>query len=207
MNAADAAEPGERRRRRAALAERLLAQAADIAPAIDWQTLDSAPPWLSLPATALATLARRLGALLCAPALRLWIDRPRLAAAHAAVGAPFLQAVLAQPDGPALATQLQLAAADQVGALLQSSGVAVLLATLPPGTLECAAVAMLPPAAALDVAPQAAVELVAHEQALAEEASRAERRAAPKPVLSPVEGPARVPSGDRPTYSSDEGLS
>jgi len=29
--------------------------------------------------------------------------------------------------------------------------------------------------------------------------NRAERRAAPKP--------ARVPSGDRPTYSSDEGLS
>ena len=203
MNAADAPDPLERRRRRAALAERLLAQAADIAPAIDWQTLDSAPPWLSLPATALTTLARRLGALLCAPALRLWIDRPRLAAAHAAVGAPFLQAVLAQPDGPALqpalATQLQLAAADRVGALLQSSGVAVLLATLPPGTLERAAAAMLAPAAALDVAPQTALELVAHEQALAEEASRAERRAAPKP--------ARVPSGDRPTYSSDEGLS
>ena len=35
---------------------------------------------------------------------------------------------------------------------------------------------------------------------------RAERRAAPKPVLSPVEGPARVPVGDRPMYSSDEGL-
>jgi len=30
-------------------------------------------------------------------------------------------------------------------------------------------------------------------------AMRAERRAAPKP--------ARIPSGDRPTYSSDEGLS
>jgi hypothetical protein len=30
-------------------------------------------------------------------------------------------------------------------------------------------------------------------------AQRAERRAAPKP--------ARIPSGDRPTYSSDEGLS
>jgi len=29
--------------------------------------------------------------------------------------------------------------------------------------------------------------------------SRAERRAAPKP--------ARIPSGDRPTYSTDEGLS
>jgi len=29
--------------------------------------------------------------------------------------------------------------------------------------------------------------------------ARAERRAAPKP--------ARIPSGDRPTYSSDEGLS
>src|SRR5205814_10519114 len=45
---------------------------------------------------------------------------------------------------------------------------------------------------------------------------RAERRAAPKPVLSPVEGPARVPRatkgplvapGDRPTYSSGEGSS
>ena len=36
---------------------------------------------------------------------------------------------------------------------------------------------------------------------------RAERRAARKPVLSLVEGPARIPSGDRPTYSSDEGLS
>jgi hypothetical protein len=62
-------------------------------------------------------------------------------------------------------------------------------------------------------------------------ALRDERRAAPKPVLSDVEGPARairetrmafvpsksaqadleprhsVPSGDRPMYSSDEGLS
>ena len=36
---------------------------------------------------------------------------------------------------------------------------------------------------------------------------RAERRAAPKPVLRFVEGPARIPSGDRPTYPSDEGLS
>jgi hypothetical protein len=37
-------------------------------------------------------------------------------------------------------------------------------------------------------------------------ALRAERRAAPKPVLSFVEGPARVPLGDRSTYSSNEGL-
>ena len=36
---------------------------------------------------------------------------------------------------------------------------------------------------------------------------RAERRAAPKPVLSFVEVPARVPSGDRPMYPSDEGSS
>ena len=35
---------------------------------------------------------------------------------------------------------------------------------------------------------------------------RAERRAAPKPVLSEVEGPARVPSGDRPLYPAGEGL-
>ena len=36
-----------------------------------------------------------------------------------------------------------------------------------------------------------------HESSMA--GLRAERRAAPKP--------ARIPSGDRPTYSSDEGLS
>jgi hypothetical protein len=36
---------------------------------------------------------------------------------------------------------------------------------------------------------------------------RAERRAVPKPVLSLVEGPARVPAGDRPMYPSGEGLS
>jgi len=36
--------------------------------------------------------------------------------------------------------------------------------------------------------------------------SRAERRAAPKPVLSLSKWPARIPSGDRPTYSSAEGL-
>jgi hypothetical protein len=35
---------------------------------------------------------------------------------------------------------------------------------------------------------------------------RAERRAAPKPVLSLSKRPGRVPLGDRPTYSSDEGL-
>ena len=36
-------------------------------------------------------------------------------------------------------------------------------------------------------------------QLVVNRAKRAERRAAPKP--------ARIPSGDRPTYSSDEGLS
>lgn len=36
---------------------------------------------------------------------------------------------------------------------------------------------------------------------------RVERRAAPKPVLSMVEGPTRIPSGDRLMCSSDEGLS
>jgi hypothetical protein len=167
MNAVD---PGELRHRRAAIAERLLEKAHHLAPAIDWDALDQAPPWLSLPAPALAALERRLGAMLCAPALRLWIDRPRLASVHAAVGAPFLQAVLAQPDGPALqpavAMQLHLAAAAQVGALLQASGVAVLLASLPPGALKRAAATALAPAAALDVAPQAALELLAREQGL-----------------------------------------
>ena len=36
---------------------------------------------------------------------------------------------------------------------------------------------------------------------------RAERGVAPKPVLSKVEGPARISSGNRLMDSSDEGLS
>ena len=36
---------------------------------------------------------------------------------------------------------------------------------------------------------------------------RAERRAAPKPVLSLSKWPALIPSGDRPTYPSGEGQS
>jgi hypothetical protein len=42
---------------------------------------------------------------------------------------------------------------------------------------------------------------------MSDEPERDERRAAPKPVLSQVEGPARIPSGDRPAYSTGEGLS
>jgi hypothetical protein len=37
--------------------------------------------------------------------------------------------------------------------------------------------------------------------------ARAERRAAPQPVLSLVEGPARNPAGNRLRYAADEGQS
>ena len=39
-----------------------------------------------------------------------------------------------------------------------------------------------------------------------EETPRAECRAVPKPVLSQLEGPARIPSGDRSRYAADKGL-
>src|SRR5207244_226909 len=84
MKTTPSLNPPERRARRAMIAHRLMAKAADAAAVLDWETLDRAPGWLGLPEGALALCARRIGAVLCAPALRLWIDGPRIAAARAA---------------------------------------------------------------------------------------------------------------------------
>jgi len=90
----------ERHRRRGAIAARLLDTAPDAAAALDWDALDRAPAWLAIPDTELALEQRRIGAVLRAAAIRLWIDRRRLAAARTAVGDDFLRVLLADCAAP-----------------------------------------------------------------------------------------------------------
>ncbi len=138
---------------------------------LSWDMLDRAPFWLGLPEAALATFECQVGAMLCAPALRLWIDGPRLAAARAALGDAFLQTLLAQPDADSIPIGLidcpRIDAAGQVSTLLQATGAAVLLASMPHGALRRAADKALAPAEASPMAEALAHALVARAQGVA----------------------------------------
>ena len=159
------------RRRRAALARRLVASAPDVVAALDWDALDRAPDWLALPDDDLLALQRQVGALLCVAEMRLWIDGARLAAARATLGEPYLRALLAQPATPATpldsAVGPRIELPGQVGALLQLAGASVLLASLTHGPLRRAASAALAPAVASTLARELARSLVARAQSLA----------------------------------------
>lgn len=148
-----AIEVRERRRRRAAVAARLLASGAGAISAIDWETLESAPAWLSLPDAKLATLQRQVGALVYAPEIRLWIDGARLAAARGTLGETFMSALLAQQDLLSFpldaGARPRIDSAEKVATHLQIVGAAVLLAAMPAGRLRdvvCAAMAPTAPA-------------------------------------------------------------
>jgi len=168
--AAQASEARSRRHRRAAVARKLIAAAPDIAPALDWDALDAAPAWLTMADAELMTLARQVGAVLCASTMRLWIDGARLHAARAAVGAPYLQALLAVPEAQLLPRNVapcpRIDSAEQVAPMLRTSGLAVLIASLPSGGLRRAAVAMLGTTAS-SMAQVLAQSLVSRAQALA----------------------------------------
>lgn len=144
--------PHDRRRHRAAVAAHVLAIAPDTAAVVEWSDLDAAPAWLAQSESDLATLQRRLGALMHAGDIRLWIDKARLSGARAALGESFLQALLAQRDidMPAVgAAAVQRIDSDHdVRAALQAAGSVVLLASLPAGTLRRALSAALDPTAA-----------------------------------------------------------
>jgi hypothetical protein len=159
------------RRRRAAVAQRLLAQAPDCVDTLDWQALDAAPEWLGLPDPEFARLRARVGAVMCVASLRLWIDGARLAAARTAVGEAFLKNLLAQPATPMnpldLAAQPRIDVAGQVHTLLQLAGSSVLLAALPSGLLRRAACAALTPALPSTMAAELARSLIARATALA----------------------------------------
>lgn len=152
-----------RRQHRAAVAQRLLDEAPPSARALDWVVLDEAPPWLALSRGARGLFTRRVGSVLAAPALRLWIAAPQVAAAQAAVGVDWWQALMQRDDWPPLPPQLAPwpdgAATDAAGVagVLHEAGAAVLLATLPHGALRHAASQLLAPAAPL-LMPRGAAE-------------------------------------------------
>jgi hypothetical protein len=161
----------ERRRRRAAVARRLLASGADAISAIDWDTLETAPEWLALPDAKLATLQRQIGALLYAAEMRLWIDGARLGAARTTLGDSFMQALLAQRDlatFPAdTVTRPRIDSAEKVPTHLQVVGAAILLASLAQGALRRAVTSIMAPTAAAQMAPEMAQSLMARAQTLA----------------------------------------
>jgi hypothetical protein len=163
----------DQRRRRAAVARRLLTRehgaGSDLA-AVDWDSLLAAPDWLALPEPQLVGLQCRVGALLCAPTIRLWIDGQRLAAARAVLGAPFLQALLALPAAQVLprnvAASPRIDSAEQVGTQLRAAGAGVLLAALPSGPLRHSVEAAWAPCTASAMAGVLAQSLLARAQAL-----------------------------------------
>lgn len=166
-----AIEIRERRRRRAAIATRLVASAADALSAVDWATLENAPAWLALPDAKLAILQRQIGALLYAPEIRLWIDGARIGAARQALGDAFLQTLLAQRDLTAFAqdtgARKRVDTAEQVGPHLQMAGAAVLLASLPQGAVRRVVTAAMAPTAPAPIASELAQSLIARAQSLA----------------------------------------
>jgi hypothetical protein len=176
----------QRRRQRAAVGERLMAHAPAAAAELDWDALDAAPDWLAWPEAQALALQYRVGALLCAPTIRLWIDAPRLAATARAVGAEYLQALLSLPDQQVLPRDLadcpRIDRPEQVAPLLRAAGAAVMLAALPAGPLRRAVASTLAPITASPMAGALAESLVARAQRLAAQPVAPARQAvAPAP--------------------------
>lgn len=155
----------EHRRQRAAIAQRLRQRAPEAVATLDWDALDAAPTWLALSDDELTRFECQVGALLCAAALRLWIDGARVNAARSAIGAPFLQALRALPSTQILPSNVapspRIDTAEQVGAQLRSAGGSVLLASMPPGPLRLVVGTALAPATPAQMAGPLAQSLIA----------------------------------------------
>ncbi len=138
--AASAKRPtAAQRERRAAVAQRLMDLAPHAVEAIDWDALDQAPDWLALPDASFLILQARLGALLHLPAMRLWIDGPRLAATRVLLGEAVLDDLMSHPESAmpfGLTPCAPIESAAQVGPSLRAAGMSVLLAALLRGSLR-----------------------------------------------------------------------
>lgn len=169
----------ELRRRRANVARRLVAGAPALANHLEWHDLDAAPGWLAASDEQLARFCCRVGALACAPAIRLWIDKPRIAATREAVGLEYLQRLLASHEAQAplpgdLFDGPLMNRAEQITPALRANGCAVLLATLPEGPLRAAMTALWSPVQPSELAPVLAQMMVERAAGLAAEARPAE---------------------------------
>lgn len=177
MNAKTTPEPStigearERRRRRAAVARRLLAVNNEALAEVDWDTLDTAPGWLALPDAQMQPLMRQIGAVVCAAQIRLWIDGARIGAAREALGDTFLRALAAQRDLPSLpremAPQTPIETAQDVAAGLQAAGTSILLAAVRSFALRRAASAAFGGVTPASMAVELALSLIQRAHALA----------------------------------------
>jgi hypothetical protein len=191
-----------RRARRACIARRLVAGASDAVADLSWEALDRAPDWLTLPDDALRDFLRRVGASMYAPALRMWIDGARLAAARDLLGAEVLAALLARPDTGSIDEESSelppIDGAAAIAPVWRLVGAGVALASLPQDTLRQAAAAALAPAADTTVSPDRAGTIVAQAQALVAGG------AAPPTAQAPCAGPGASAHGKRRETSSEE---
>ncbi len=156
-NAANAA--AARRTHRAAVALALSTRAPREAAAVDWDVLGQAPAWLALDEGTSRMLRRRVGSVLLAPALRLWISASRVQAARAALGEDWWARLLRHDAWPSWSSRQgewpsgASSSPDGVAGVLEEAGSAVLLGTLPHGALRSAAAAALAPVADLALSP------------------------------------------------------
>jgi hypothetical protein len=155
----------QRRRQRAAIGQRLRQRAPDAVATLDWDALDAAPTWLALSDDELARFESQVGAMLCAPSLRLWIDGARLNAVRVAVGPEFLQALRALPSTQILPNNVapspRIDHAEQVAPQLRGAGASVLLASMPPGPLRLVVGTAFAPATPAQMAAPLAQSLIA----------------------------------------------
>jgi hypothetical protein len=171
-SAHESADAGRiRRQQRAVVAQRLRSRAANAVASLDWDALDAAPGWLAMSDADLQRFEGQVGAILCAPMLKLWIDGPRLTAARAALGAGFLQALRALPSTQMLPSNVapcpRIDTGEQVGPLLRLAGMSVLLASMQPGPLRSVVTMAMAPATAAAMAGPLAQSLIARAITLA----------------------------------------
>ena len=142
----------------AASASRMLDAGDELCLHLDWQALSQCPDWLGLPDPVFASLQRRLGAIVYAAQIRLWIDQPRLRAARQAVGAPWLHRLCSQRaivPLPMEGFELEpIEKADQVVGALSRAGVALLAANIAPGALHDTFVAALGVKSEIEINPE-----------------------------------------------------
>jgi len=159
---------------RIAAARALRAHRADVARALaaeapahegapsDWAQLAQLPPWCLWAPPARARLVRIVGALFAAPGMRLWIAGAQIEAARALIGASLFDSVLRHPALPMQAPSLP--PDDELAALLDGAGRAVLLGSLGAAWMRHFAAPRLPLARAQSaLCPPAIAQPIVHE--------------------------------------------